>query len=357
MALDLHQQVLSGPRDLRETLEKGRREFEAMVRRVRWGEGPLFVVGTGPSYFAALTGVFAFEGLLGFPVIARRAVDFEAYAASVLRQRSLVLALSNSGETAATLDAARAARARGAVVLAMTQNPASTLAQTADLMVQLRAGETTETFLSTHLCQQAAVGYLALVAAQVLKRHHHHLDVLEDEFAQLPAQVERIQTHMQDAVHALAAELKDLTALSVVGGGFYHPIALQAARLLYGNSRLRAEGVEEGAFRTEAPAPGAAAPAVLFLSGAHCRVKKRMHATSAEAQKAGMKIYSVTDANDRELQETSNLSLLLPELTEMVGSTLTLALVQSLAEHACRHAKREPGVQPPSKARNHPEAI
>lgn len=342
MTMDLHQQVLSGPRDLRDTLEKGRPEFEAMVRRVRWGDGPLFVVGTGASYFAALTGVYAFEGLVGLPVIARRAADFEAYEVSVLRQRSLVLALSSSGETSATLDAARAARTRGAVVLAMTNNPASTLAQTADLVVLLRAGETTETLLSTHLCQQAALGYLALVAAQVLKRHHHHLDVLEEEFAKLPGHVERIQTHLQDAVHALAAEMKDLIALSVVGGGFYHPIALQAARLLKQNSGLRAEGMEEGAFRAEAPIPGAAAGAVLFLSGSHCRVKKRMQAISGEAQKAGMKTFSVTDANDRQLQETSSLSLLLPELTEMTGSTLTLALVQSLAEHGSRHAKREP---------------
>jgi len=341
MTMDLHQQVLSGPRDLREMMEKGRPEFESMVRRVRWGDGPLFLVGTGPSYFAALTGVYAFEGLVGFPVIARRAADFEAYEVSVLRQRSLVMALSNSGETSATLDAARAARARGAVVLAMTNNPASTLAQTADVVVLLRAGDTTETVLSTYLCQQAAIGYLALVAAQVLKRHHHQLEVLEEEFAQLPGQVERIQTHVQDAVHALAGELKDLTALSVVGGGFYHPIALQAARLLQKHSQLRTEGLDEGAFRAEVHSTGAAPPAVLFLSGTHCQVKKRMHAVCEEAKESGMKIFSVTDGNDRPLQESAHLSLLLPELTEMVGSTLTLALVQSLAEHGGRHAKRE----------------
>jgi glucosamine--fructose-6-phosphate aminotransferase (isomerizing) len=346
MAMDLHQQVLSGPRDLRETMEKGRSEYEAAVRRVRWGDGPLFVVGAGPSYFAALTGVYAFEGLVGFPVIARRAADFEAYAVSVLRPRSLVLALSNSGETPATLEAVRAARARGAVVLAMTNNPAGTLAQIADLVFLLRAGETTQTFLGTHLCQQAAIGYLALVAARVLKRHHYHLDVLEQEFAQLPAHVERIQTHLQDAVHALAAGLKDLAALSVVGGGFYHPVASQAARLLQGNSPLRAQGMEEGAFRPQPPVAGADPGAVLFLSGSHCRVKKRMHAVCARARESAMKIFSVTDANDRPLQESSHLSFLLPELTEMVGATLTLALVQSLAEHAGRPAKRAPRARP-----------
>jgi hypothetical protein len=58
-----------------------------------------------------------------------------------------------------------------------------------------------------------------------------------------------------------------------------------------------------------------------------------------------MKIFSVTDGNDRPLQESASLSLLLPELTEMVGATLTLALVQSLAEHGSRHANRETRVR------------
>src|SRR5579859_1769975 len=127
--MDLRQQILDSPRALRETLEKGRPEFESLVRRVPWGEGPIFMVGAGSSYVATLTGAYAFEGLLGWPVIARRSADFEAYALSLLHPRSVLLALSNSGENVATLAAARAAQGRKAVLLAITNNPASTLAQ------------------------------------------------------------------------------------------------------------------------------------------------------------------------------------------------------------------------------------
>src|SRR5271157_4258874 len=121
--MDVKQQIFDTPRALRETIEKGRPEYEALVRRVRWGDGPIFIVGSGASFLSAWTGVYAFESLLGWPVMARPALEFQAYSASVMRLRSVFLAVSNSGETRETLDAVRAARARDAQVLALTNNP------------------------------------------------------------------------------------------------------------------------------------------------------------------------------------------------------------------------------------------
>lgn len=329
--LDLRQQILDSPRALRDTLEKGRPEFESLVRRVPWGEGPIFMVGSGSSYLAALTGVYAFEGLLGWPVIARPSSDFESYAIPVLRPRSVLLAISNSGETVATLDAVRAARSRKAVVLALTNNPASALAGMADLVFMLRSGETGTVGFQTVLCQQAALGFIGLVAAGTLKRHHAQLDVLDEEFGKLPGHVEWIQLQLLDAVRALAAEVKNAASLSVVGGGFYHPIALQAALLLKEVSRVPAEGFDEDAFHEGALASVPGDSTLLVLSGSHCRAKKKIHALAARAKKAVAKTLSITDANDRELQNSSTLSVLLPELTEMAGSTLALALLQSAA--------------------------
>ena len=322
---------MDSPRALRDTLEKGRAEFESLVRRVPWGGGPIFMVGTGSSYFATLTGAHAFEGLLGWPVIARASSDFEAYAVPVLRPRSVVLVLSNSGETVATLEAARAARSRKAVVLALTNNPASALAAMADLVFLLRAGEPAVAGVKAALCQQAALGFVSLVAARTLKRHHDQLDVLEHEFTKLPAHVEWIHVQLPDAVRALASEMKNVISLFVVGGGFYHPVSLQAALLLKDISHLPAQGFDPDGFH-EATIPSAPGDsAMLILSGSHCRVKKKIHVLAAQAKKNDAKIFSITDANDCELQNSSTLSLLLPELTEMVGSTLALALLQSVA--------------------------
>jgi glucosamine--fructose-6-phosphate aminotransferase (isomerizing) len=339
--MDLRQQILDTPRALRETFEKGRPEFESLIRRVRWGDGSIFMVGAGSSYIATLTGAHAFETLLGWPVVARPSVDFESYGLAVLRPRSVVLALSNSGETAETLDAARSARTRGAVVLAMTNNPASQLAQMADLALLLHAGSPSESGLQTILCQHAALGYLSWVAALTLKRHHQQLDVWKEEFAKLPDHVEWIQTHFADAVRALASELKGLRNLTVVGGGFYYPVALEAAVMLTRLAHAPAEGKDVAALQGADLPLASEDSAVLLLSGSHCRLKKKIHAVLAQAKQTRERTYAVTDNNDRELSRAAKLSILLPELSEMTGSILTLALLQSVASQMARSLARE----------------
>jgi glucosamine--fructose-6-phosphate aminotransferase (isomerizing) len=326
--MDLRQQILDAPRALRETFEKGRPEYESLVRRVRWGEGPVFMVGSGSSFHAALTAAYAFEGLLGWPVMARPAASFEAYSTPHLRPRSVLLAFSRSGETAETLDAVRAARARGAVVLGMTCNAASALAKTADLVFPIRAADAES--LQADLCVHAAAGFLGLVAARILKRHDHQLDVLVEEFANLPGHMEWIQAQLPAAIRALAAEFESIAQLFIVGGGFYHPIALQAAHSLRAVSRRSADAFDGGELQEGDLPVSAEGAAILFLSGTHCRIKKRIHVLAQHAKRAGLKVFSVTDSNDRSLAEASTLSLLLPELSEMVGSTLVLALLQSV---------------------------
>src|SRR5437879_3376081 len=111
--MSIRQEILDIPDALRTTLTEGRPGFEGLIRRTRLGSGPIFVVGSGSSYILGLTGVYAFESLLGRPVVARPALDFRNYSASALDARSLVLAVSQSGESTETIEAARAARSRG----------------------------------------------------------------------------------------------------------------------------------------------------------------------------------------------------------------------------------------------------
>lgn len=339
--MDAKQKILGLPQALRETLEKGRPEYEALVRRTRWVEQPIYMVGCGSSLFAGLSGAYAFEGLLGWPVVARSAVDFETYSLSVLRPRSIVLAISWSGESYETLAAAQAARTRGATLLALTNSPTSTLGKMADGVFLLRAGEEYEPVTKV-VCQQAALSYVSLVAARILKRPHTQLDLLEEEFAKLPVHVEWVLTQLQDAVRPFASELKGLQSLFVVGGGFYYPTALQWARLLTKLTGIHAEGFDPTEFRHGPLEILKRDAAVVFLSGSRCRIKKELNPLVSWVKKAGAKIFSVTDTNDRELANRSTLAMLLPVLTEMVGSTLTLTLLQWVAYHTADVQGRDP---------------
>lgn len=350
--MDSRQAILETPRVLREMLDKGRQEFEALIRRTRWGDGPLYIIGQGPSLAAGMTGAYGFESLVGWPVIVREARDFAAYALGVLRPRSILLAISESGETRETLEAARVARSRGATLLALTNQAESTLAGVADGVFLVRTGEggVRKSAVGLH----AALGYISLVAAQVLKRHHPQLASLEAEFQKLPEHIEWALTQLPDAVRSFAAELKGLEGLWVVGGGLFHPVALEWTPLLRREAGIHAECLAPQDDEPELLRRATPGRAAAFLSSSRCRLKKVVHELAARVEKAGVKSLTITDRNDRELQERSTLAILLPTLHEMVGSVLTLAVLEWVSYHAAgeRRSEGRRARKPPSyKAR------
>ena len=228
--MSIRQEILNIPEALRETLEKGRPEFEEVIRQTRWASRPIFMVGSGSSHLAALAGALAFESLLGLPVVARRALDFRAYSTTALERRSILFALSQSGESAETLEAARAARRRGAVVLALTGNPAGALAKLADGVFLVRAGEDVKPRTRAVVCQHATLAAISVLAARILKRPDPQVAALEEEIWGLPAQIEWVLTQFKDAASSLATELRAAKGVSVAGLGFYTPTALQWTR-------------------------------------------------------------------------------------------------------------------------------
>jgi glucosamine 6-phosphate synthetase-like amidotransferase/phosphosugar isomerase protein len=327
--LDIRGEIRDAPRALRHTLEKGRPEFESLVRGTRWGDGPLFILGSGPSYPAALAGLCAFESLLGWPVVVSRAANFLAYSASLIRPRSVVLAVSLSGEADKTLEAALQARSRGAALLALTASPTSPLAEAADGTFLVRPGEELRLGLQSELCLFAAVGFVALVAARVLKRHHHKLDELEAEYEKLPDHSEWVLTQLTDAARSLASRLRDLEDLVLVGGGSYYPAAMQAAETMARLTPLRPLAQDAVELPESLVKSGARNRATLFLSGSRCRVKKEIH-ESARLLGSPERFYAVTDSNDQDLRGAASLAVLLPSLGEMTGSALELLFFQFL---------------------------
>jgi len=329
--MDFGREMRDAPHALRETIEKGRPQFEALVRQTRWGEWPVYLVGSGPSFLLALAGVYAWEGLLGWPVVARSAGNFVTYSASVLRPRSVLVAISASGEDDGALEAARAARARGAAILALTENTNGPLAAMADGIFPVKSGEPSSASLRLVLCEHAALGYIGLTATHALKRHHPHLDTLEAEFQKLPDQLDWMLAQLSRAVASFAGHLEGVSQLWLVGAGSYHPAGLLAAHFLRTLGGIQAVGFEATEFLHGPVDMVKAGAAVVPVSGSRCRMKNSIYRIVERAQKAQAIVLSVTDANDRQLIDESTLAVLLPPMTEITGSTLALGLLQWVA--------------------------
>lgn len=347
--MSIRQEILNTPEALRATLEEGRPEFEALIRRTRWNERPIFLIGSGWSYVAALAGARAFESLLGTPAVVRSSLDFSAYSAGTLERRSVLLAASQSGESAATIEAVRGAKRRGAVVLAVTGSPESTLARLADGVFLVRAGEEPEPRVRTVLCQQAALLSIAVLAAGILRRPDPQVEALEREFHELPGQIEWALTQIRDGARMLASQVREAQGVRVAGAGFYRPTALAAARLLRTLAKIRAacfdpDG-ENNPQRLDAGshAAFAAHSSLLALSGSRCRMKETIRLLASAWRGAGAQVLAVTDAADRELSAQSSLAVILPAASEIAGSVLTLAVLGWTAYEISRSQPAQPG--------------
>jgi len=313
---------------LKETLAQSRPEFEALVRRIYWGDGPVYLVGSGTSHLVGVAGAYAMESLAGWPVVVRSSLDFAAYAVAAVPRRSVVVAISRSGESRDTLEAARSARSRGATLLALTAAPGSTLAKAADGVFLVRGSAADASPTVDLLCRHAAAGYLSLVAARTLKRPSRQLESLEHEFEKLPAQVEWVLTQLEDAAGAFASQLNDATEIRVIGGGFHRPVAMLWALDLGRNNRKHAQVFDPGEGGLP---PAGKGGTYVFLSSSRSRLRARLQECLGTARASGARVLALTDTNDRELVDGASLALLLPTASELVGSTLALALLQRVA--------------------------
>lgn len=325
--MDARQEILGLPRTLAETLEKGHPEYEDLLRRTRWGEGPVYLLASGTSWYAGLTGVYAFETLLGRPAVARAPAVFAAYSISLLGPGVVAIAISPHGESSAVLEVARAARARGASLLVLTNRPETTVAKMASGILRLR---TDSRGSGAAVCEQAVMSYLGLIAARTFRKHQAQFEVLEKEFARLPGAIEWVLHQMSDAVKSLALELTASRRVFILGGGFYHPSALQGEHLLreLGGD---AKALDPTEFSDRSLDLSDKNSVLLAMSGSRCRLKKGIHEVLERVSHSGVKILAITDNNDRELLELSRLAVLLPNLTEVIGAVLASVLIHSVA--------------------------
>jgi fructoselysine-6-P-deglycase FrlB-like protein len=332
--MDFRKGILDVSHAVQQTLEKGRPEYDASLRRIRWGELPIYCVGAGHGYAVAHFAASAFETLLEWPCGVRAVADFAAYSAASVRPRTIALLISSGEESPDLLAAAKLTRARSGIALVMTPRPEDPLAGTADGVFLVRAGEERGGEIRLPICQQAACGSIALLAAKALKRHRPQHDSLEEEFTRLPAHLDWALSQLGEGVRSLASELARAKSLAILAGGSYYSTALLAVSLLRKLAGIRAVAINAAEMASPQTMPFDRDESLLVLSGSRCGVKRHVHAIVEAAKRVGASVLSISDANEPELARRSALSLLLPVLNEITGATLAHALMAWTAYHA-----------------------
>jgi glucosamine--fructose-6-phosphate aminotransferase (isomerizing) len=201
----------------------------------------IIIAASGTSWHAALVGEYLIEGLAHVPVEVEFAHEF-CYRMTPVRRDTLVLVISQSGETADTLMALREAKRRGHKALAIVNVVGSTIAREADGGIYMHAGPeigvaSTKAFIATLVCITLLAVHLGRMRMLPAGRA---LDIFKGLEA-LPGQIEGLLAQ-SDAIKQIALKYAEADNFFFLGRGYSFPTALEGALKLKEISYIHAEG-------------------------------------------------------------------------------------------------------------------
>ncbi len=232
-------EITEQPATLRRLVQESRDEIERLAATVN-SAARILLVGCGTAANAALAGVYLFSQICGREVNAVPASEFR-YRTGFLDERTLVVAISQSGETIDVLEAMRAARDRGCSLAAIVNTPNSTLDRMVDTSVHLRSG--------VEQCVLATKSYTAMLATLLLTACQVNgswqagadwvargADAIESMLAgDLVAQLQAVGTRIAENNHFFP-----------IGRGIHYASALETALKVKEVSYVHAEGFAAG---------------------------------------------------------------------------------------------------------------
>ncbi|NCB39692.1 MAG: glutamine--fructose-6-phosphate transaminase (isomerizing), partial [Erysipelotrichia bacterium] len=206
----------------------------------------IVMVACGTAYYAACVGKYLIESLVKIPVECDLASEFR-YRSPLVDANTLVIAISQSGETADTLAAVKEARRRGAKVLGIVNAKESSLTREVDGLVYIHAGpEIGVASTKAYIAMLTALTLLALMLGKIRS-------VLEPAYVQekirelkiLPQQIERV-LDKKDEIREMASHYLDSKSFLYLGRGLNYPTALEGALKLKEISYIHAEAYAAG---------------------------------------------------------------------------------------------------------------
>ncbi|MEO8477494.1 MAG: glutamine--fructose-6-phosphate transaminase (isomerizing) [Actinomycetota bacterium] len=295
----------------------------------------VFVVACGTAFHSGLVAKYAIEHWTRLPVEIEIASEFR-YRDPVLGSDTLTLAVSQSGETIDTLEAARHARRQGSQVIAVTNTVGSSLAREADGVLYTHAGPeicvaATKTFATQMVSQYLVALYLAQVRGTMFPEEIG--EVLE-RMDELPAAVQRA-IGLDAQCRALAAEVQDAPTFLFIGRHTGYPAAMEGALKLKELSYLHAEGFAAGELK-HGPIALVEAGVPVVAVATTCHVYPKMLSNIQEVRARGARVIAVATEGDERIGSLADDVLFVPETPELLAPVTVTVPLQLLAYHVAK---------------------
>jgi len=290
----------------------------------------VYMVACGSAYHAAMTGKYVMEGIARIPVEVDLASEFR-YRDPILDENSLVVVVSQSGETADTLAALREAQKRGCRVLGIVNVVGSSIAREADNVMYTWAGpEIAVATTKAYSAQLIALYLLSLKFADVRGK------LTEDELAsyikdlkRLPQQIELVMNN-KERIQRFANRYIAAKDIFFIGRGIDYAISLEASLKLKEISYIHSEAYAAGELKHGTISLIEDGTLVAAVSTQPDLYKKTL-SNIVEVKSRGAFVLAVTNVGNTEIEKTADYVIYIPETNPYFTDSLAIIPLQLFA--------------------------
>lgn len=292
----------------------------------------ILIIGCGTSWHAGLVGEYLFEELARIPVEVEYASEFR-YRNPIINEKDIVIAISQSGETADTLAATRLAKEKGATVLGICNVVGSSIARETVAGVYTHAGPeigvaSTKAFTAqiTVLTMMALLtGYKkGVLDPEKYRAYIHELHALPDKIGQI--------LQKDDAIRELAALLKDFPNAIYLGRGCQYPVALEGALKLKEISYIHAEGYPAAEMK-HGPIALIDEKMPVFVIATRDAYYEKILSNIKEVESRKGNVIALTNPGDTTVNQIAWQVIELPDTLELLSPLLSVVPLQLISYH------------------------
>ncbi|MES2123999.1 MAG: glutamine--fructose-6-phosphate transaminase (isomerizing) [Gemmatimonadota bacterium] len=286
----------------------------------------IIITACGTSWHSGLIGKYMLEELARIPTEVEYASEFR-YRNPIVDESTLVIAISQSGETADTLAALTEAKARGARTIGLVNVVGSTIAREVDGGLFLRCGP--EVGVASTKAFTSQVAALAMVTIRFARLKN--MSLLEgrryvEALNKLPSQIAEILSRA-DEVKVLAERFADATNALYLGRGVNFPAALEGALKLKEISYVHAEGYPAAEMK-HGPIALIDENMPVVVVAPRDAVHAKIVSNVQEVRARGGKVIAIVNAGDEEISRLAEATFIVPETLDLLTPILTVIPLQ-----------------------------
>ena len=294
----------------------------------------IIMVACGTASYACDVAKYAIEKFARVPVQVELSHEFR-YRDPIITKNTLIVAVSQSGETMDTLMATRYAKEQGAKVLAICNTQGATLARESDAVIYTHAGPEVAVASTKALVAQITAGYLLalFLAAGRGATPQAELRKLGQELLKMPARVTQVLEGLDD-VRALGKDMANAKSVLFLGRNVGFPVAMEGALKLKELAYIHAEGFAAGELKHGPIALIEEGQPVIVIVPSprdHDSLHPKVISNIQEIRARGAKVIAIAEEGDNQVADYAEHVIFVPQSESMFAPILTVIPLQIFA--------------------------